>query len=385
MIEAHQQHEIYLEAKAELKTLELYSANFLQWYQAGLRSGDAPFVFYSGFVLGIGLLYKIAKQAMSHRDGLKLYALLLPALGVFKITGKHNLSLQAFLSLAKFLSAPEEVAKALMANITVSYTGRPFHALGADELLEMLQGYVKRATGEAWDPSKAFVHTSLNFFLGAVRENVGHATDGKGGEKDAKGQHVAAAHADTSLLADRARDFSLFSFDVAQPRKSLTDISATNSYGERLFPRSFEPVEAYIHADVGGLMDWTRPFTPTSPVFAAASAGAQDYLERGGTLGDADITPIEQDAAQDAAPEGAQVRDCGVCAQRTGDGACVCVDCSVTCCARCAVHRPGQEEAGRVCAACAMPDGGDAEEATARAEALAFGDEAAVARDLLSA
>ena len=210
----------------------------------------------------------------------------------------------------------------------------------------------------------------------------------KGGEKEARGAHIAAAHADTSLLADRARDFSLFSFDVAQPRKSLTDISATNSYGERLFPRSFEPVEAYIHADVGGLMDWTQPFTPTSPVFAAASAGAQDYLERGGTLGDADITPIEQDAAQDAAPQGAQgaqAQDCGVCAQRTGDGACVCVDCSVTCCASCAVHRPGQEETGRVCAACAMPEGGDAEEATARAEALAFGDESAVARDLLSA
>ena len=83
---------------------------------------------------------------------------------------------------------------------------------------------------------------------------------------------MAAAHKDTTLVADHTRDFSLFSFDVA--RKSLTDLRATNSYGERLFPRSFEPVQAYIHADVGGLMDWTRPFTPTSPTFAAASAGA---------------------------------------------------------------------------------------------------------------
>ena len=38
-----------------------------------------------------------------------------------------------------------------------------------------------------------------------------------------------------------------------------------------------------------------------------------------------------------------------------------------------------------MCEACAMPEGADAEEAAARAEALSFGDEAAVARDLLSA
>ena len=69
---------------------------------------------------------------------------------------------------------------------------------------------------------------------------------------------------------------------------------------------------------------------------------------------------------------------------RVGDGACACAECSVTCCAGCAVRRPGQEESELVCAACAMPEGADAEEAAARAEALSFGDEAAVARDLLS-
>ena len=74
-------------------------------------------------------------------------------------------------------------------------------------------------------------------------------------------------------------------------------------------------------------MDFTRPFTRTSPIFTAASAEAQDFLdlERGGALG-GELVPIELEAAQDGAQERTEPRDYGVCTQRMGDDARACVD-----------------------------------------------------------
>eukprot|EP00966_Prymnesium_polylepis_P325022 7381019-Prymnesium_polylepis.1 len=70
MIEAHKRDDIYKAAAPTLTNLDLYTANFVTWYEAKLRSGDVPFAFYSGFILGVGLLYRMAKQSVSMRDNL---------------------------------------------------------------------------------------------------------------------------------------------------------------------------------------------------------------------------------------------------------------------------------------------------------------------------
>ena len=166
-----------------------------------------------------GLLYRIARQAISMDDGLMCYAIMLPAMGIFKITGKHNLCYQCFLSLAKLLSSSEAVAKALIGNITMSLKGRPFHNIGVDEGLEDLQGLTKIGAGIKWQPTKAMVHTACGFFLEAVRTNLSTLTKGGGdGEKAASGRHVQEAHADTYAIANNLRPMKLFAFDASKPR-----------------------------------------------------------------------------------------------------------------------------------------------------------------------
>ena len=166
-----------------------------------------------------GLLYRIARQAISMDDGLMCYTLMLPAIGIFKITGKHNLCYQCFLSLAKLLSSSEAVAKALIGNITMSLKGRPFHNIGVDEGLEDLQGLTKQATGTRWHPAKAMVHTGCGFFLQAVRENLSTLTLGGGdGDEATSGRHVKEAHADTYAVANNLRPMQLFAFNAANPR-----------------------------------------------------------------------------------------------------------------------------------------------------------------------
>jgi hypothetical protein len=167
MIEAHREHPIHQEAQQRGKIIDMESlaVNFMTWYKAGLASQDEAFVFFSSYVYGVGMLFRIACQAISMGDGLFCYMLLLPCMGLFKLTAKHNLCYQCFLALAKLLSSREEVGRALIGNITVSLTGRPYHNVAADEALETLQGRTKHAAGSTWSPERAVVHTACGFFL----------------------------------------------------------------------------------------------------------------------------------------------------------------------------------------------------------------------------
>lgn len=223
MLESHQESEAYVRDGDTLSDGAAYVAHFWAWYaiasrqkstpparlatrrpdppplcrhEANIRSGDVPYVFYSGFVFGVGMLYRVAKQAISMRDALMCYALLLPSMGLFRICGKHNLMRQCFLSLAKLYSSPEPVARALVANATKSFSNRPYHALATDELLEMLQGFVKRGRKSS-SVASAKIHTGLNFYLNAIRENLARASRGPPAAAKAKGVHVADGHADT--------------------------------------------------------------------------------------------------------------------------------------------------------------------------------------------
>ena len=285
MFEAHAASSTFLDNYTGITSLELYMKNFLVWYAANLRTGDVPLVFYSSFVFGVGMLYRAAKQAISARDNLQCFALLLPAMGLFKITAKHNLTFNAFLSLAKLLSSTEEVAKALLANVTASRSGRPFSGIAMDELLETLQGIVKGKGGKKWCPTTAKIHTALNFVLNRVRANMENATKGKdAADATPKGTHVAAGHADTFKVMEGLRKVypdggSLFVVPRDAPRTSLPTGLSHNG---------FTPPSQYVRAEVGGLINFTEPLSATSPLFVAASAAAKELLQRCGAAVDAE-------------------------------------------------------------------------------------------------
>ena len=84
-------------------------------------------MYYSGFVFGPGNMYAVGKQSISMKDPLLTYALFVPMLGLFSIVGFTNLMRQTFLSYAKFISAPEEIARAMLANSALALSDRPFY------------------------------------------------------------------------------------------------------------------------------------------------------------------------------------------------------------------------------------------------------------------
>jgi len=143
-----------------------------------------------------------------------------------------------------------------------------------------------------------------------------------------QGWSLKDAHADSIKLATELRPKGLFTFDPAAPRASLRDLPPG------LFPSTFTPVQAYVRAECGGLIDFVfESLTELGrqPAFAMGAAGAQDYFERGGAVGMAAAAPQEQAETQAAGA------DCGVCASRM-DRACVCAECEVVCCAgRCSL------------------------------------------------
>jgi hypothetical protein len=286
-------------------------------------------------------------------DGLFCYVLLLACMGLFKLTAKHNLCYQCFLSLAKLLTSPEGVARALIANVTVSLTGRPFHNVGADEALEILQGGTKAKGGSKWSPARAVVYTACDFVLSSIKENFVRF----GGDKNvegSKGQHVKGAHADTLKLADALRPMGLFKFDQASPR-TFAHLQVKSTYG-RLFREGYKPPAAHIGAGHGGILNWTRRFSSSMPLFAAQVAAAQEFLERGG------LVPRSQGTTEQA---GAGAEDltthCELCASQlpTQGVRISCTCCDIVMCQGCTVERQEQFVC-RICNECLQDEEAEA-------------------------
>jgi len=380
MFESHQKHKHYLTHKESLTTNALYTTNFLEWYEMGLESRDVPFIFYSNFVFGVGMLYRMGKQAISMRDPIGCHAILLPAMGLFKMCLKHNLSLQCFLSLVKLLTSSEEVAKALLANIMQCFGDRPFHAIGTDELLEMLQGFVKKMTGKKWDVANAQIHTSLNFVFNGIRDELASIAKGdEEVERATKGVRVKDGKADTLRGHEKMRGFGLFNFDLK--RDSLSSLPAG------LVPKDYELPTAYLQREAGGLLNFARPMTPEfQPALERASALVQELLERSGAVDGSAGAPEElvhaaaaaaatdADATEAAAAEAAHDGRCQVCTTRAAFKACkACDACGALCCPACATPTIGGD--GSVCWVCASRGGDDDEyEVEARAAAGARGE-----------
>ena len=288
-------------------------------------------------------------------DGLLCYALMLPSMGVFKLTQKHNLAYECFLALAKLQSSPEDVAKALLANITMSLSGRAFHNIAVDEGLEDLQGGTKRATGAKWDPPKAMVHTALGFFFDDVRNNFGNVTEGATSNEEVKGTHVEEAHADTYAIADDLRPMRLFDFQVGAPR-AFKDLKVKGQKGY-LFPKDFNVPRAWLGVEHGGILNWTAQLSSSMPVFAAQLSATQEYLER------MQLVPAMAMAEQSAAMQGEEedvILYCESCLNRLGTDRVRCINpaCEITCCPACICDVDG-EPLCLLCAAASDAAGDD--------------------------
>eukprot|EP00966_Prymnesium_polylepis_P020366 469022-Prymnesium_polylepis.1 len=114
MFGAHRKHQVFTELDMRTADATAYKANFLKWYRQMKATGDVPFMFYSGIVVGHGILYRTVRRARSLDDPLLLYAMLLVMMGLYKLAGKFNLMRQCFLVLLKFITSPIAVAHALL-------------------------------------------------------------------------------------------------------------------------------------------------------------------------------------------------------------------------------------------------------------------------------
>ena len=56
--------------------------------------------------------------------------------------------------------------------------------------------------------------------------------------------------------------------------------SQARSPNGHLFPKDFKVPEAYLGLEHGGILNWTAPFSPSTPVFAAQLSATQSFLER---------------------------------------------------------------------------------------------------------
>lgn len=102
---------------------------------------------YASVILGPGLIYRQMDNAIRVKDVHYMCALLLPMMGLFKLTAKQNLCRQCFFLLLRLMSAPQRLACGLMANLCVWESNRWLHAIATDKSLERMVGEVKNRLG----------------------------------------------------------------------------------------------------------------------------------------------------------------------------------------------------------------------------------------------
>ena len=93
MLQEWERHEVYLEAEANglLETPEQQLDNFISWLEIGHASTDEVFKFYSSFVFGIGMIFRLQPMSIKIMDLPLVWATLLIQLGYAVLTGRHNI------------------------------------------------------------------------------------------------------------------------------------------------------------------------------------------------------------------------------------------------------------------------------------------------------
>ena len=261
-----------------------YIASFLEWFQAGVNSGDLPFQHYGCFVLGMGLFFRVCKKAVSLRMSRLLYALLLVHMGACSITNKFNQKRQCFLSLLQLISSQDHVAPRLMAATTVSVTGRKFHAVASDAAQEMVQGKIQTSMGSKFNVPRVLISTALADLLRRCARNFGQLSTGEPAATPARGRSIDA-QADISQLAVVLERCQIF--DCTEVRTSLpSELLYTNEYS---LPKKFIAP-----------LDLTKPFDKRNqPILEHAHATAARLLASAGL--DEDGAPVELDEEDEEA------------------------------------------------------------------------------------
>ena len=336
------------------------SDQFVKWLSEGIDSGDVPFRFYSGFVFGVGLLYRMARKGVSSRDVLLLFALLLPVSGLYRMTGKHNMKIQAFLSMAKILTSPPEISRYLLANWCLSLSGRPHKALGADEVLEHMIGRVKRRAGKIWNAMNAKVHSALNFWLNDVRTHVSTLVREVASSKPNAGR-APHAHANITKMSTELEPLDLFTVPHSGPRTELPALLVTKE-AKPLPTAWILPVRFDRH-------------DPTMAAYENGTALAQDFLETCGVVPPRATTGVPE---EQALPQGdSNVLLCGKCNKAHAPPALTCRDCELSGCASCVISFEDETVADAphfLCRGCSGLDEAEAAESAARARAVERGD-----------
>lgn len=229
------------------------------WHKEQRDTGDVVYIFYANFVFGVGHLYCCAKQSISVGDTLMTYALFVPMLGLFKLVHFYNLTRECFLAFVKFLSAPEKVARDILASSTLRLSSRAFHAVATDGALEAAQGQVKTSAGSRWSVGpaapglwfalsflienswsvckssraqvgRAKVFTTLHFYFQRIKNQMKslvvpvEVEDAALDEPKLKGKRVMNAGADIAAIASALRAFELFTVDPEAPRAGLDEL-----------------------------------------------------------------------------------------------------------------------------------------------------------------
>lgn len=126
---------------------DAYVRDFVAWLREQMATGDEVFRHYLGFVLGPGHLFRLMESALRIQDVQFAIALLLPVLGLYKLTSKHNLAKQTFFFLLQLMTVDENTACRIMANLCRWESDRFGHAIPTDEVLEVRVGRVKCNVG----------------------------------------------------------------------------------------------------------------------------------------------------------------------------------------------------------------------------------------------
>jgi hypothetical protein len=126
---------------------DAYARDFIVWLRAQMAIDDEVFRHYAGFVLGPGLLFREMESALRLHDVQFAIALLLPVLGLYKLTSKHNLAKQTFFFLLQLMTVEEVTAQRIMANLCRWESERRAHGIPTDEVLERRVGWIKAQLG----------------------------------------------------------------------------------------------------------------------------------------------------------------------------------------------------------------------------------------------
>eukprot|EP00658_Telonema_sp_P-2_P055582 TRINITY_DN4417_c0_g1_i12.p1 TRINITY_DN4417_c0_g1~~TRINITY_DN4417_c0_g1_i12.p1 ORF type:complete len:513 (-),score=66.02 TRINITY_DN4417_c0_g1_i12:29-1567(-) len=146
------------------------TAAFHRFLNAG-RQQDMLFRYLSGYVLGAGQVYNAIRDAVRTDDCLLLRKLLPVLITCFSKSRQTNMRHMLFTFISMMMQLPCDEFNRVLANFTVSYSGRPYHNVATDMFLEFLNGLYKRIGGKQMSAATASRVSSMAHIYFQVNRN----------------------------------------------------------------------------------------------------------------------------------------------------------------------------------------------------------------------